>query len=259
MPQPQTTQAFVLRKVDYGDKDLIVTVLGRETGKFSAIARGARASRKRFGGGLQPMRCLALSYTHAANRNLAFLREIDVVEDFPALEADFDRITIASYATELVRELAQEAHAEPATFDLLRAFYRQLAEATASPLALEAVLHHFELGLLDIHGALPALACCFRCGEPTFKFDKIRCIRTGEGVICGECRRPGEAVGVIEGETLELLRYFHRPGATAPRGLSEPHAVAQARRVIDASFEQMLDRPLKSRPMLETVLDGVFG
>ncbi len=258
MSEPRQTAAFVLRKVNYGEKDLIVTLLGRDTGKFSAIARGARASKKRFGGGLQPMRCLDLSYSHKSSGNLAFLREIDVLEDFPVLEGDFDRITIASYATELVREVSQEANPDVATFDLLRAFYRQLSEADDSTLALEAVLHHFELSLLEVQGALPSLVGCFRCGLSSDQMDKIRCIRTGEGLVCKDCRRPGEGTGVIKRSTLELLRYFHTPGARAPAGLAEPAVVGQARRVLSASFEQMLDRPLKSRAMLETVLDGAF-
>lgn len=259
MSQLRQTTAFVLRKINYGENDLIVTLLGRDTGKFSAIARGARASKKRFGGGLQPMRCLELSYSHKSSGHLAFLREIDVIEDFPALEGDFDRITIASYATELVREVSQDANPDAGTFDLLRAFYRQLSEADDSTLALQAVLHHFELSLLELQGALPSLDGCFRCGLRADAMDKIRCIRSGEGLLCGECRRPGEGAGVIEPATLELLHYFHVPGAKAPAGLSEPAVVHQARRVIDASFVQMLDKPLKSRPMLETVLDGTFA
>ena len=249
----------MLRKVNYGDTDLIVTLLGRDTGKFSAIARGARASKKRFGGGLQPMRCLDLTYSHKSGRNLAFLREIDVVEDYPALEGDIGRITIASYATELVREISQEADPDTATFDLLRAFYRQLSQADDSPLALEAVLHHFELSLLELQGALPSLAECFRCAKPAAEMDKIRCLRTGEGVVCGECRRAGEGSGVIGRATLDLLRYFYNPGPKAPAGLKQPAAVQQARRVLEASFEHMLDRPLKSRPMLDTELDGSFA
>jgi DNA repair protein RecO (recombination protein O) len=258
MAEPRQTPAFVLRKVNYGDKDLIVTLLGRETGKFSAIAKGARASKKRFGGGLQPMRCLKASYTQKSSGNLAFLREIDVVEDFPALESSYNRITIASYATELVREVTQDAHPDPQTFDLLRAFYRQLSAADESALALEAVLHSFELSLLELQGALPSLLTCFRCGTPAEEMDKIRCIRTGEGLVCADCGRSGEAIGVLQPQTLELLRYFHDPGPTAPPGLSEAPIVVQVRRVIDASFEQMLDRPLKSRAMLDLVLDESF-
>jgi DNA repair protein RecO (recombination protein O) len=258
MAQPRQTPAFVLRKVNYGDNDLIVTLFGRETGKFSAIAKGARASKKRFGGGLQPMRCLTASYTQKANSNLAFLREIDVVEDFPALERDFNRITIASYATELVREVTRDAHPDPQTFDLLRALYRQLSAADDGALALEAVLHSFELSLLEHHGALPSLFDCFRCATPSEAMDKVRFIRTGEGLVCSACGRSGEAIGVLEPETLELLRYFYDPGPKAPAGLSEPRIVMQVRRVIDASFEQMLDRPLKSRAMLDLVLDESF-
>jgi DNA repair protein RecO (recombination protein O) len=256
--QPRQTTAFVLRKVDYGDRDVIVTVLGRETGKFSAIAKGARASRKRFGGGLQPMRCLDLSYTHKSNRELAFLREIDLVEDFPDLEADFDRITVASYATELVREVSREAYAEPKIFDLLRQFYRRISEADGGTLALEAMLRHFELGLLELHGALPSLYACFRCDTPAAELETLRCTRGGQGIICAACRRSGEAVGSLSEATHKLLCYYHRPRDKAPDALRRATAVEQARRVVDASFEQLLDRPLKSRPMLDAVLDTIF-
>lgn len=259
MSQPRRTPAFVLRRVNYGEKDLIITVLGRDTGKFSALAKNARASKKRFGGGLQPMRCLRLSYTHKSGRDLAHLREIEVIEDFPVLESDFDRITIGSYATELVREVSQEADAEPKLFDLLRAFYRHLSEADPAVLALETTLHHFELSLLELHGALPSLYTCFRCEKPAEQMQKLRCTRSGEGLLCGACRRSGEPVGLLEPATLDVLRYFWRPDDRAPQGLTDPAVLEQARRVLAASFEQMLDRPLKSRPMLDTVLESAFA
>ncbi|MFW5966609.1 MAG: DNA repair protein RecO [Persicimonas sp.] len=259
MSKPRRTPAFILRRVEYGEKDLIVTVLGRDTGKFSAIAKAARASKKRFGGGLQPMRCLELRYSHKSGRDLAFLREIDVLEDYAGLEGDFERITVGSYATELVREVCREGDAEPPLFDLLRAFYRRLAEADAAVLALESVLHDFELSLLELHGALPSLHACFRCGKAAETLDKLRCIRSGQGLLCNRCRRAGEAAGVIDPETLELLHYFERPGDSAPAGLTDSGVLAQARRVIDASFRQVLDQPLKSRPMLETVLEGALA
>ena len=44
-----TTPAIVLRTVDYGEADRVVTLFTREHGKLSALARGARKSVKRFG------------------------------------------------------------------------------------------------------------------------------------------------------------------------------------------------------------------
>ena len=47
-----STPAIVLRAVNYGEADRIVTLFGRETGRLSALARGARKSQRRFAGGL---------------------------------------------------------------------------------------------------------------------------------------------------------------------------------------------------------------
>ena len=45
------TPAVIVRAVDYGEADRVVTLLTRARGKVSAIARGARKSRRRFAGG----------------------------------------------------------------------------------------------------------------------------------------------------------------------------------------------------------------
>lgn len=259
MSTPQQVNAFILRKVDFGDQDQIVTVFGRENGKFSARARNARASKKRFGGGLQPMRRLCVSYSQASNRAMAWLNEVEILQDYRGLEASFEKITVASYATELVREFVQDASAEPETFDLLDAFYAELAgfsgaDSGVSELSiLGARLFQFELRLLAIHGALPALQGCFRCGVPAAELDRLRCMRSGEGLICGACRRPGEATGVLSAATFALLCYLQNPAGPAPQGLGDPGVHQQIRRVLDAGLEQILSRPLNSRAMLDAL------
>ena len=46
MPTYQA-DAIVLRRLDYGDADRILTLLTREHGKLAAIAKGARRSKAR--------------------------------------------------------------------------------------------------------------------------------------------------------------------------------------------------------------------
>ncbi|HVI73863.1 MAG TPA: DNA repair protein RecO, partial [Anaeromyxobacteraceae bacterium] len=48
----------VLRTVDYGESDRVVSLLTAERGKVSAFARKARVSRRRFGGALEPFTLL---------------------------------------------------------------------------------------------------------------------------------------------------------------------------------------------------------
>src|SRR3989449_11041976 len=51
MPTYQA-DAIVLRRLDYGDADRILTLLTREHGKLAAIAKGARRSKTRVGSSL---------------------------------------------------------------------------------------------------------------------------------------------------------------------------------------------------------------
>jgi DNA repair protein RecO (recombination protein O) len=254
MAPSESILAFVLRKVDYGERDIIVTLFGRETGKFTAMAKSARGSKRRFGGGLQPMRCLRIDYKPASNDGLAFLNEIDVEEDYRALENDYECITLASYATELVRHVVQDSHPDTQTFDLLRDFYRNLPELDGGLVSREALLHHFELRLLAYNGAAPSLETCFRCGRSVETFDKLRCARSGQGMLCGECYRPGEGTGILRPETLEVLRYLREATGEPPDALADIEVRSQARRVIEASLEQLLDSPLKSKPMVDILL-----
>ena len=45
--EPVHTRALLLKQVDTGESDRVVTLLTEDLGKVSAIARGARRSRKR--------------------------------------------------------------------------------------------------------------------------------------------------------------------------------------------------------------------
>ncbi|MBA2665355.1 MAG: DNA repair protein RecO [Bradymonadaceae bacterium] len=246
------TRAFVLRTVDYGERDTIVTLLGRDCGRFSAIARSAKTSRRRFGGGLQPLRCLQASYTTRPQRELATLTEVKVVVDYPGIETDLEKIALACYATELVREVCREGDEASATFDLLEDFYGHLSRESALAQA-EVTLRHFELRLLEIHGAAPSLAGCARCGLSTQAGDKYMCSRVGDGLICSGCRHQGEAVGVLEPNALYLLRGYLTLEPLAAALLADASARMQARRVIEASLAQIIERELRSRAMLTTL------
>jgi DNA repair protein RecO (recombination protein O) len=50
------TPAVLLRRVDYGDFDLILTLFTESTGKIAVIAKHAKKSKKRFAGVLELFR-----------------------------------------------------------------------------------------------------------------------------------------------------------------------------------------------------------
>ncbi|HEV8244483.1 MAG TPA: recombination protein O N-terminal domain-containing protein, partial [Polyangiaceae bacterium] len=47
------SEALVVRRVEYGDSDLVLGLFTQKLGRISALARGARRSQRRFGGALE--------------------------------------------------------------------------------------------------------------------------------------------------------------------------------------------------------------
>src|SRR5439155_11841092 len=54
MPAPLKTEAIVLRSIRYGEADRILHLYTPHQGRISAIAKGVRRARSRFGARLEP-------------------------------------------------------------------------------------------------------------------------------------------------------------------------------------------------------------
>jgi L-2-hydroxyglutarate oxidase LhgO len=65
-----TTDALILRTYKLGESDRIVVFLTRDRGKKRGVAKNARQSRRRFGGGLEPMTCGRVGYMERERRDL---------------------------------------------------------------------------------------------------------------------------------------------------------------------------------------------
>ncbi|MBE7416040.1 MAG: DNA repair protein RecO [Deltaproteobacteria bacterium] len=67
-------RAIVLNSVDYGESDRILTFYTLGRGKMSGIAKGARRSRKRFVGNLDPLPISISSFSITGRATLPGLR-----------------------------------------------------------------------------------------------------------------------------------------------------------------------------------------
>src|ERR1700733_10832996 len=123
MPAEESTPAIVLRARDYAESDRIVTLLTRDFGKLSGIAKGAKASRRRFERKLEPFSHVTLFFRRRPHGKLAFFTRSEA-GDLPPLTAEDDlaRFALGTYMLELTEALTSE-EAEAA------AAYRILAEA----------------------------------------------------------------------------------------------------------------------------------
>ena len=161
MASSLSTPAIVLRAVNYGEADRIVTLFGRETGRVSALARGARKSQRRFAGGLGLCAIGVASLRERAGAELMTLEGFDTTVSHPTLGTDVARMAHAAYAAELVTKLCAPRQIERAVYGWLEALLGLLDAEGASAERLRV----FELGLLRGLGFGPVVDRCAACGE----------------------------------------------------------------------------------------------
>src|SRR5262245_27991678 len=111
------TQALVLRVSDFGESDRIVTLLTEQHGKVSALARGAKSSRRRFGAALGLFGCGEAVLRE--RRDLWLLEELSSHHGFVRLGQELGRFGHASYACELCLHLCPQNAPEPRIYRLL--------------------------------------------------------------------------------------------------------------------------------------------
>ncbi len=140
------TSAFVLRRVDYGETDRIITFLTPK-GQVSVIAKGVRRPRSKLAGGIELFSESEISVIEGKGR-LDILRSARLLEHFYHLAEDYDRLRLAYYALGEVERLTREGSEAALVYTLLKTLMSQLDRF--ANLGLSRLW--FILRLLDIHG-----------------------------------------------------------------------------------------------------------
>jgi DNA repair protein RecO (recombination protein O) len=176
------TAAVVLRRVDYGEADRVVTLLTESHGKVTVIARGARRSKQRFGSALEPFGLSQVGLSLGRGSSLASLREASPLRAFPALLGRLASMRAAGAAIERTRELLPDRSAEPEIFHAHVELFESLT-ATADEDALGLA---FLLRTLALLGLPLRLTDCARCGKPRGSRPGTFTASMG-GVVCQSC------------------------------------------------------------------------
>lgn len=200
-----STPAILLRTINYGEADRVVTLFGRSTGRLSALARGARKSQRRFAGGLGLCAIGEASLRERPGAELLTLESFDLQASYESFGTDLARMAHAAYVAELVSKLCAPRQVEPLVYDWLEETLRLLDQQGASAERLRV----FELGLLGKLGFAPVLETCAVCNgqriigpiaAADFRWDPDR-----GGAVCGVCGQRGRPIRTIVRETLARL------------------------------------------------------
>ncbi len=225
-------QGIVLRGFPFGEADRVVVILSPNHGKLRTVAKGVRKTKSRFGGRLEP-------FTHVdlvlyEGRNLDTITQVEIIEAFPALRSDLDRVLAAGTMVEAIDAVVQENESSLRPFLLLQRGLRTLESGAVHPDLLTAFL----LGIADVVGIAPAFDHCAGCGRS----DGLVRFSFGDGgVLCERDRTPG-AVSLRDGLTDYLARIASASLDDLPE--ADPSLSGEAIGVTRRFLEYHLDRRL---------------
>jgi DNA repair protein RecO (recombination protein O) len=149
-------KAILLTKNKYGESDLILKLLTSNGEIYSAIAKSALKSRKRFGGGvLEPTHYVNVTLTRrtddSSGERMAVLNEAQIIDDFKGLKTDYDRLDLALQLVRVVATVAREGDAHADIFNLLG----HTLKAAETAKSLSRLRTQFTLKMLHLQGVLP--------------------------------------------------------------------------------------------------------
>ncbi len=153
------TNAIVIRSLNYGESDKIITFFTTDFGRLKGIAKGARRSRKRFQNALGLFSHLRLIFFDKEGMGLVRAESCDILHSFPKIKEDLKKILYGNYYLELVNEMAGEREENREAFELLLSFLSNL-ESTEPQ---EEQLRLFEIRMLSLFGYHPNMKRCELC------------------------------------------------------------------------------------------------
>ncbi|MFQ3549611.1 MAG: DNA repair protein RecO [Armatimonadota bacterium] len=176
-----SANGVVVKRIDLGEKDRIITIFTKEYGKISAVAKGARRPGSKLAGASELMSYSKLFLSKG--KDLDILTQADIKESFPNVRCNLNSLAHAIYILELASSFVDENQPNPDLFDnMLSTLY--VLEAGTDP---EISARYFEMGLLKLQGYEPHFEECVKCGCTEFD-EKISFNVILGGVECGKCR-----------------------------------------------------------------------
>jgi DNA repair protein RecO (recombination protein O) len=247
------TDAAVLHAFDYLESSRIVRLVTRDAGVQSALARGARRSRTRYGSALDLFASGTAELIVRPGRELHTLTSFEVLRGRSALAADLARFTGASAVAELVLRLTGE-EANPALFDLVLAAFDTLADPSTDA-AIEVTLA-FAWRVVAELGFAPALDACARCDAAIDDAEAAAFGHRAGGVLCPRCARSESGIRTLPADARRALSGW-LGGETAR---SDPVPLAAAARSVTTrrlgDSEQRAHQRLLREFLHEHVADG---
>ena len=145
------SEGVVLKRINYGEADRIVTIFSKQHGKTALIAKGIRRMTSRKRGSLEIFN--QISFYAARGKGMDIITEAEVIESFSILRNDLKKVGAAYEICEVVDKLLAEAVPEYEVYESLISSLKIISQSDEKIVSM--AVENFFKNILIILGYWP--------------------------------------------------------------------------------------------------------
>ncbi|MCX8130260.1 MAG: DNA repair protein RecO [Clostridia bacterium] len=234
------TKGIILKEINTGEADKIVTIFSRSHGKLTGSAKGARRPKNKFAAATQFL-CYC-DFVLYKGKDMYSISSADIIEPFYEIRNDVFKLTYSAHMVDLVNDVIQENQPAAKVLQLFLNTLHMLAKTGKSP---ELLIRIFEIRFMSIIGYAPYVKECMECNECNadlkYFFSFRKC-----GTICGGCRtKDSNAVELSQGALRALRHIVHTRFEDLYSFDLAPHILDELGRISKRYIKDRLEREYK--------------
>jgi len=119
------SRAFVLNKINYSETDRIVTLLTKNKGKITFVAKGVRRPKSKKRGHLEIFNLIDFSGS-IKNGKMGYLTEVTTIRSFPKIKTSLGKMALAYYFMEVMGRVSPNDEENYVLFKLIGKYLSKL-------------------------------------------------------------------------------------------------------------------------------------
>lgn len=236
-------EGIVIRSMDYGEGNKIITLCTEQSGKVGVLVRGAKKPKSRHAALAQPF--TYGQYVFFRNTGLGTLNAGEIIESHHELREDLILAAYASYACELLDRILQDDEVGAFWFTQIKA----CLDALSSGKDPQIVIHLYEMKMLQAAGYGPEFDHCVSCSneaESTYFSPQLG------GMLCHRCKHHDPAALQLSSSVMKLLRLFCRMDLRRIGNIDVKDSTkAELKKAMRSLMDVQIGLTLKSRNFLD--------
>lgn len=202
-------KGIILRQMNLGEADKILTVFTSNLGKIRVVAKGIRRPDSKLGGHLELFTLSQILL--AKGRNLDVVISADTLDSFKGIKHNLKKLALTYYIAELVDRLISEEYKDTRIFNLIIQAFKQIKSSLPVPTILFLISKIFEINLLKFLGYSPELKKCVHCGRTLDDFTKELFFSSSlGGILCFNCRNLDKIAVKISRKAVKTLNLLQK-------------------------------------------------